>query len=157
MTCRCVAWLLRRDAFVAQALAGLTLVWVSHMHPDHHLGLPRLLLERAAIAQVCACVCGMCDCVVKTARVALTGVGLRCCAHQRRTLEPVIVVGPEALYHWLCELTQLHAELRTAFRFYDSSLFWRFGSVTSSAPPPAAAEPTAVRAASCTVSWTGIR
>eukprot|EP01050_Picozoa_sp_SAG11_P000342 SAG11_NODE_9_length_28972_cov_81.532539_19_plen_156_part_00 len=30
------------------SLAGLQMIFISHMHPDHHIGLPQLLVRRAA-------------------------------------------------------------------------------------------------------------
>lgn len=34
------------EAFVAEILTGLSVIWISHPHADHHLGLVQVLAER---------------------------------------------------------------------------------------------------------------
>lgn len=76
-----------------ERVADLGLVWISHMHADHHLGLPRLLAIR---------------------REALLA---RCRPGERP--EPLTVVGPRPLRRTLGELSQLED---LCYRFVDHCL-----------------------------------
>ena len=80
-------------AAARERVAGLGLVWISHMHADHHLGLPRILAARREALQA------------------------RCAPGERP--EPLTVVGPRPLRRTLGELSQLED---LCYRFVDHCL-----------------------------------
>lgn len=65
-------------------IAGLSFVWVSHMHADHHTGLPRLLQARHAVGAAIS---------------AASGGSLQ--------LQPLVVTGPAALRQAVAMYLQL--------------------------------------------------
>ena len=75
--------------------AHITLCFISHLHADHHLGLPSLIRERAAAR-----------------------------AGQHLNAQPVLVVGPSRLYAWLLEATRLDDALVGAWSFADAEHFF---------------------------------
>jgi ribonuclease Z len=81
------------SASARERVADLGLVWISHMHADHHLGLPRILAARREALQA------------------------RCAPGERP--EPLTVVGPRPLRRTLGELSQLED---LCYRFVDHCL-----------------------------------
>lgn len=87
-------------------LCRLHVIWISHMHADHHLGIMRLIKERAG---------------------ALARGG--------RRAPPVLVVGPTRLYLWLLEASRLDASLLGAWRFVDAEHFVQVPAASLTAGP----------------------
>jgi ribonuclease Z len=79
---------------VDDAISCISLVWISHMHADHHLGTLRLIIERAK------------------ARIRLSLPEL-----------PVLIVGPTRMYFWLLEMSRIDKELAGQWRFADAEYF----------------------------------
>lgn len=92
---------------VERAVMGLRVIFISHMHADHHLGLPRLLHERAAMLR-------------ETRNGNETG--------GEDGLPQLVVIGPSALADWLegfqaaarVPLRDRTPERRRPFRFCDA-------------------------------------
>jgi ribonuclease Z len=91
----------RFGAWAPRVVRGLELVWISHIHADHHLGLLRLLEMRKAWGA--------------SREHDSDGSGPDApCAPSR--VPPLLVVGPHALGTWLREAAaRLHS--RVEFRF----------------------------------------
>ncbi len=121
-----------------QVLKSVQLVWISHMHPDHHLGLPRLLLERAT---VCVRDKPVASPALLHGREAAV-VHSYCVSVQSDT---VVVIGPGFMGEWLADLCTLFPALATAYRFVDATLFWLTGSVSGEVD--LAADPADIRLA----------
>ncbi|EAL62172.1 hypothetical protein DDB_G0290623 [Dictyostelium discoideum AX4] len=64
---------------VKKQLINLKMIWLSHLHADHHLGIPNICEKRQQYAQE---------------------LGLK-----DNELEPLIIIGPEALIQWVNELS----------------------------------------------------
>jgi ribonuclease Z len=79
---------------VDDAVACISLVWISHMHADHHLGTLRLIVERAIARKRCD----------------LPSI-------------PVLVVGPSRMYFWLLEMSRIDRNLAGQWRFADAEYF----------------------------------
>lgn len=100
----------------SRVVSSLELVWISHMHADHHLGLLRILEMRGSLGAKRGC----------AHAEARDGAG------PRRAVPPLLVVGPRALGTWLREAAaRLHS--RVEFRFVHC------GSASSDAAVGAAA------------------
>jgi ribonuclease Z len=102
-----LASLYRRFGLAAsRVVKSLEMVWISHMHADHHLGLLRILEMRGAFS-------------------ARRGRGLSDSSEgawpaAQRAVPPLLVVGPRALGTWLREAAaRLHC--RVEFRFVHCS------------------------------------
>ena len=98
-------------ASLEEALAGLALLSISHLHADHHLGLASLVAARA--------------------RVLLDA--------QRTPGPPLLIVGPSRLYLWLLEATRLDASLVNAWVFADCENFTHVSASMVDAAAAAAA------------------
>jgi ribonuclease BN (tRNA processing enzyme) len=104
------------------AVAALRVAWISHMHADHHLGLPRVIAQRARALREAA------------------GEG-----RPHLATPPLLVVGPTRLYQWLQEASVIDPGLLDAWTFADAAHFEVLPSASSpvAAPSSAAApEPT---------------
>ncbi|KAM9993841.1 hypothetical protein ACTFIZ_011810 [Dictyostelium cf. discoideum] len=64
---------------VKKQLINLKMIWLSHLHADHHLGIPNICEKRQQYAKE---------------------LGLK-----DNELEPLIIIGPEALIQWVNELS----------------------------------------------------
>lgn len=93
------------------AVVALRLVWISHMHADHHLGLPRIIAQRArAMAE----------------------------AGDDPRSRPLLVVGPTRLYQWLSEFACVEPGLLGTWAFADAEHFKVFIDQPLEAQKPAA-------------------
>ncbi|KAF8070965.1 TRZ4 [Scenedesmus sp. PABB004] len=108
----------RADA--ARRVAGLRLVWVSHMHADHHGGLYPLLLERERLLAADRVAAGGGD-----------GGGDGAGAGDDAP-PPLVILGPWPLFRVLCEYSKA---LPLGFAFLPNNHFYAPGQ---RAPPPAA-------------------
>jgi ribonuclease Z len=79
---------------VDDALTSLSIVWISHMHADHHLGTLRVIAERALARR----------------RRGLAPV-------------PVLVIGPGRMYAWLLEVSRIETALIGQWLFVDAEHF----------------------------------
>ncbi|KAN0019077.1 hypothetical protein ACTFIU_002279 [Dictyostelium citrinum] len=64
---------------VKKQLINLKMIWLSHLHADHHLGIPNICEKRQQYAKE---------------------LGLK-----DNELEPLIIIGPDALIQWINELS----------------------------------------------------
>ena len=124
---------------VDAALLSVGAVWISHMHADHHLGLPRIIAKRGAAVVAAAAMTASSPSGSPAAAAAATPSRYR----------PLLICGPSRLFDWLTEYSALDPSLTGHWRFVDAEHFKLVpGGLAEPAVPAVAAAASSLPAAS---------
>ena len=88
----------------SRIVANLDCILISHMHADHHMGLVRLLVQRTSMMEKYGC------------RDKEGVEGNEREEDGKKIVEPLLIIGPTGILHWLTELSVL---LRVSFCFIN--------------------------------------